>query len=196
MAIAEGILLPLQRLQYRHDELAHSDILGLPLKERVQHMVLHFFKYAGRIEDARLDGSRAVLRATLIDAFIICMASANALGVSLGQYIPECIDDGTFDSLARIMGKRLAGKDLAAEALSAFLSSGGKMAKAVESLDHQERGPNWREEAERHLVALTRAVIALLGCVGGDIEHDLRARLHEVEGRSFSVFLRTPEALK
>ena len=38
---AESILLPLQKLQQSHDEIAHRDILSFDLYKRLKHMVLH-----------------------------------------------------------------------------------------------------------------------------------------------------------
>src|SRR5438270_1487214 len=97
---AEDVLLPLQRLQQRHDEVAHRDILSFDLYKRLKHMVLHFYKYAGRAEALREGGDLAALGRTLLDAFIICMASANALNLSLGRTIDVHAEDCSLDGLA------------------------------------------------------------------------------------------------
>jgi hypothetical protein len=117
---AESILLPLQKMQQAHDEVAHRDILSFDLYKRLKHMVLHFYKYAGRIETARSTGDLQQLRRTLIDAFIICMASANAMNLSIGETIPDSAASNDLDSLAHELGKKLQSTDLFAESVRAW----------------------------------------------------------------------------
>lgn len=184
---AESVLLPLQKLQQKHDELAHRDILSFDLYKRLKHMVLHFYKYAGRIEASRSTDDTQQLRRTLIDTFIICMASANAMNLSLGETITDVSEANDLDSLAHELGKKIHGTDLYAEAVRALVLLGGQMAKAIESADHMERGDP-RASMEGLVAQLTVVVLSILGKLNGKLDNDVRARLNGVELKS--IFLR------
>ena len=190
---AENVLLPLQKLQQAHDEVAHRDILSFDLYKRLKHMVLHFYKYAGRIETSRSTGDTQQLRRTLIDTFIICMASANAMNFSLGESITEVAEVHDLDSLAYELGKKIQSTDLSAEAVRTLVVLGGQMAKAIESADHMERG-NPRAVMEGLVAQLTIAVLGILGHLNGKLENDVRARLNGVELKS--IFLRPLPSLE
>lgn len=184
---AEGILLPLQKIQQAHDEIAHRDILSFDLYKRLKHMVLHFYKYAGRIETARSTGDLQQLRHTLVDTLIICMASANAMNLSIGEKIQKTSECGDLDSLARNLGERLETTDLFSESVRMLVIIGGQMAKAIESADHMERGDP-RFIMENLVVQLTVAVLGILGQQGENLYEDVKIRLRGVELKS--IFLR------
>jgi len=190
MNSSERILLPLQLVQRAHDEAAHRDILSFDLYKRLKHMVLHFYKYAGKIEAARSSRDSEELRRTLIDTFIICMASANALNLSLGEALPVPVgaDVDNVDALARVFAKGYGTQDLFSAAVSNLVLIGGKMAKAIESADHMEDG-NPRVAMRDLVPQLAHAVLVLLGQLKGSIEADIRTRLESVEQRS--IFTRT-----
>lgn len=188
----EGILLPLQKMQQAHDEAAHKDILSFDLYKRLKHMVLHFFKYAGRIESVRSAGDLGELRRTLIDTYIICMASANALNLSLGEAIKEPSPSNDLDSLARALSKNLKNGDQFEEAIRHLVLLGGQMAKAIESADHMEDG-NPRSALMDLVPKLAEAVLGMLGRLNGNLESDVRSRLQGVEKKS--IFLRPLPAL-
>lgn len=183
MYSAEDILLPLQRLQLHHDELAHRDILSFDLYKRLKHMVLHFYKYAGKIEQARVDRDIEALRATLLDVVIICMASANAMNVSLGEAIGGQAESKDLDALAHVMARPGSATDLYGEALRPLVIVGGRMAKAIESADHMEDG-NPRAAMASLVPELMAATLGVLGHLRGGFEADLRRRLTGVEQRS------------
>ena len=180
---AESILLPLQRLQQAHDEKAHRDILSFDLYKRLKHMVLHFYKYAGKIEAARTTRDTVELRRSLLDAYIICMASANAINVSLGKALGVTAETNTLDALAHVLARSVIGRDLFAEAVSSLVLVGGNMAKTIESTDHMEDA-NPRAAMADLIPQMTAAILGLLGHMEGGIEADLRHRLREVEGKS------------
>lgn len=180
---AESILMPLQRLQQAHDEIAHRDILSFDLYKRLKHMVLHFYKYAGRIELARETRDHESLRRTLLDAFIICMASANAINLSLGKAVGVRAESNNLDALAHVLASSVEGRDLFSEATKALLLIGGPMAKAIESADHMEDA-NPRAAMTALVPQMTAAILGLLGHLQGGIEADVRRRLSEVEDKS------------
>lgn len=185
---AESILLPLQKLQQVHDEVAHRDILSFDLYKRLKHMVLHFYKYAGKIEAARSDGDLSLLRSVLIDAYIICMASANAMNLSLGDFIRCDAESRDLDSLAHELSKEFQAADIFSDAVKALVIIGGQMAKAIESADHMERG-NPRATMEALVPQLTCSILGILGRLEGQIDRDVRLRLRTVELKS--IFLRS-----
>ena len=166
MYSAEAILLPLQKLQQRHDELAHRDILSFDLYKRLKHMVLHFYKYAGKVEAARAAGDIVLLRHTLLDVFIICMASANAVNVSIGAAVVAEAESDDLDALAHALANRVGATDPYAEALRNLVVIGGKMAKSIESADHMEEG-NPRADMAALVPELAVTTLAVLGHLAG-----------------------------
>lgn len=194
MNTTEHILLPLQKLQYAHDEIAHRDILSFDLYKKLKHMVLHFYKYTGKIEAARENKDEEEFRRILLDAYIICMASANALNVSLGIYIKTEIKADTLDSLAITLSQKIDAPDLFLQAVRQFVLIGGKMAKAVESSDHMERGDP-RSQMEVLVPQLTEVVLGFLGKVRGGLEIDIRNRLASVEQKSIFHMVKSGNGL-
>lgn len=172
----------LQRVQQAHDEIAHRDILSFNLHKRLKHMVLHFFKYAGKIEAARETGDLSELNRTLIDSFIICMATANAMNLSLERSM-EIDRGGDINSIAHKLSTEISEGDVFDLATRHFLLIGGRMSKVVESADHLERGDP-RERMEVLVPMLAKVVLALLGRVNGAIEGSIRERLARVEQKS------------
>ena len=179
----EDALMRLQRVQQSHDELAHRDILSFNLHKRLKHMTLHFYKYSGNIEAARLSGDKAALRRILVDAYIICMASANAINVSLGRALNVSSNLQNLDAVAQSFASPFRGKDVFAEALSQFVLIGGKMAKALESEDHMEDG-NPRAVMSDLVPKMATLVLGLLALTGGSIETAVLDRLSAVERKS------------
>lgn len=104
-----------QQLQYKHDLQNHFDILSLSRVDRLKHYGLHFAKYAGRL--ARGQDEPKTRDETVIDAFLVCLSSANALNQ------PLC--DFNADQMAHV-------NDLA------FTDCAGRFADACEKIDHLE----------------------------------------------------------
>jgi hypothetical protein len=190
---AEDVLLPWQRLQQAHDEIAHRDILSFDLYKRLKHMVLHFYKYAGKIEEAREVGDEASIRKTLVDALIICLASANAMNHSIGKDLDAEAESPTLDALAHVFAKDFGRAALDAQAVKSLVVIGGRMAKAIESSDHMEAG-NPRAGMEELVPLMTRAVLGALGHLPPGLDEDVRARLAAVERKS--IFVLAPTATR
>jgi hypothetical protein len=189
----DSALMRLQRVQQAHDELAHRDILSFNLHKRLKHMVLHFYKYTGKIQAASEVGDVAELRRTLIDAFIICMASANAMNLSLDAEVAGD-DTGELDGRACALGKSMPETlDVFGVAVRQFALIGGRMAKVVESADHMELGDP-RQGMQVLVPRLTEVILALLGQLGGNLERDIRQRLADVEAKS--IFRQSPARAK
>ena len=177
------IVMQLQRVQQSHDELAHRDILSFSLHKRLKHMILHFYKYAGNIEEAKANQDMTSLKKTLVDAYIISMASANAMNLSLSKAWGISTEIQDLDALAVSFGHRFKGQELFNTAISQFVLIGGKMAKAIESEDHMEDG-NPRAAMTDLVPRMAAAVLGILGHLEKGIETAIRERLYLVEQKS------------
>ena len=156
-------------------------------------MVLHFYKYAGKIELAREIGDEESIRKTLVDALIICLASANAMNQSIGKALVAEAESPTLDALANVFARDFERAALGFQAVKSFVVIGGQMAKAIESSDHMEAG-NPRAGMEELVPLMTRAVLGVLGHLRPGLDEDVRARLAAVEKKS--IFLLAPAATR
>jgi len=174
-------MLQIQREQLAHDIIAHRDILNLDTTTRLKHMALHFLKYAGKI--AAVSGVRdnEKLAHTVIDAFIICLATANALNVNLGKYWSCTGKD--LQNLAEQMASEEDIDDIFIFSLFSLVEISGKMAKSIESTDHLERG-NPRDELEDLIPKLARSMLLTLGILKTPIEDSVKRRWIAVESKS------------
>ena len=174
-------LLDLQRAQLRHDEAYHQDILVLDTARRVKHMTLHNAKYSGRFIAAEEDGDAQLFAATLTDAFVIALATANIFAQNLSKTLPE---DKT-DSLGLVeLGQGLANQEAPTGSFSRRDAGiAGEMAKACESLDHLEDYP-FRSRLLKANAELTQILIREAAIRQIDITASYKARIMDVESRS------------
>lgn len=124
----------LQFKQLKHDEIYHSDICLLRIQARIAHHTLHLGKYSGKMAQALVvkEGVDVPsLVKTVLDALIIVMSSANTLNLALWKVT------GTEDDLQGALAGSWVPGDLQAHILS-YVIIVGKLAKAVEALDHVE----------------------------------------------------------
>ena len=129
-------LLDLQRRQFQHDEISHSDILTLLLPRRLTHFTLHFAKYLGRLPRAFSDPDALEIRRLAVDTLIIALAAANSMNLNLTERFARYGAVLRTRSAARKPGEaRLAIQVEFAEIV-------GNMAKACEVLDHLENYPS------------------------------------------------------
>jgi hypothetical protein len=169
-------LTQLQQRQYLHDKDFHPDILGLSTADRLKHFTLHNAKYAARFAAEEEAEDSGVFLATLTDAFVIILATANTL--------LQKLDLETTSSSPNTLSRH----NMAFSFTRGYLSHVGKMAKACESIDHLEAFP-FRE-------TITDANLALAKLVwdeGQKREVDLIEayvnRIEDVESRSGFAFL-------
>ncbi len=166
---AEHYIDTLQEQQRVHDELAHIEILNLPLDRRVTHMVLHFAKYAGRL----IAGDRTTeqeYRKLVVDTAIICLATANALAMrlSVSPLVTKAVSAASNDLKdPREMGLALA-------------TPMSEMAKAVESLDHLEDYP-YRRVLEDGTARIAAIAVRAARSLNLDLESEIRAAWKTME---------------
>jgi hypothetical protein len=161
----------LQAEQDRHDEFAHRDILNLPVERRLTHMALHFAKYAGRLIGMQ-DANRQVLERIIVDTTIICLCSANALRLPLGQF------EGGSDVLR---------PPFSPVALPMWLGSqiavhNGGFAKACEAFDHGEDFP-YDEVLSASVLGILRSSLAAAETLPLDLATAIRSRWSGIEER-------------
>lgn len=180
------ILLQLQREQLRHDEAYHEDILVLDTARRTKHMALHQAKYTARFVAAEEDGDAELFRATLTDAFIISLATANIFAQNLSETLPEGIEDkGGLAALGITLAERTAQPTSFVRRFSALT---GEMAKACESLDHLEDFP-FRATLVRANTDMSQLLICEAASRQIDLAAAYAARISDVEHRSPRRFL-------
>jgi hypothetical protein len=185
MESAESILLPIQFAQQEHDRLAHRDILSLDTHTRLKHMTLHFLKYAGKIASAADKNDENELRIIVIDAFIICLATANTLNVSIGEKIN--LHGSDLQSLAISLAKDAVQGSIFDRVLKDLVKISGRMAKAIEATDHLEDG-NPRVVLETLIIELSIAMLVAIGLLEINISQAITERWRSVERKS--IFLR------
>src|SRR6185312_13049137 len=157
---ARSQLLELQIEQHHHDEAYHREIARLSLHQRLNHMALHFSKYAGKIAaTTEVAGTMAVC----VDIFIIALSTANIVNVELydlleedGREFPGLLPFGR--TLAHSMAEELGSHDLLLRATAVVA---GQMAGVCEKIDHLEEIP-FRSEIRRCIARLSAIAIAIM----------------------------------
>lgn len=168
----------LQTEQQRHDDLAHRDILCLPVQDRIRHMVLHFAKYCGHFADMQAVNNEARFISTLVDTAIICLASANALGIKLASSVQD--QTSSSDLIAKLKAQSSISQELCTELFVQLSKVTGTMAKACESLDHLESF-DYRGTLERGVVAIASLCSVVDDRARMDLPTLIRARWERIE---------------
>lgn len=183
---AENELSNLQSLQHTHDENYHQDIWCLPFNARIKHMVLHFAKYTGKFLLAEENQDASLFGPTVVDAWIITLASANMLNLKLASALD--LDSATKADLLSVGQALLASHFASARnpyllAIHEIGKITGRMAKACESLDHMEAFDS-RETLERGALDMAKLCLALAASLDFDLIPLVHARWKEVESKS------------
>jgi hypothetical protein len=176
-------MLALQWAQLKHDEAYHKDIVILPLAQRIKHMALHNTKYTAYFLDAVEAGDEARLTKTLVDAFIIALASANTLNQDLGKELDEAAAASFPEAAASLAASLPRKPEDPLWLVRQFARHNGHLAKICESWDHLEPVP-FREGMKACNLALLEVVLAEAGARGLDIEAAYKSRIRIVEARS------------
>lgn len=154
-------LLELQRKQHIHDLEFHQDIAILSVQNRIKHIVLHFTKYLGKMQEKPNDDHNAKI---YTDIFICCLCMANTLNIQLGINNDYQITDvKKFEYLYSI--------------------SLGRMAKACEAMDHLESYP-YKETLTNELKTISALILIKFKELDLDITELLKKRWSEIEARS------------
>lgn len=177
-------LLALQWAQLKHDEAYHKDVVILPLAQRIKHMSLHNAKYTAYFFEALDAKDNARLSKTLVDAFIITLASANALNQDLGKELGDAAAASSFpETAASLAQSLLRDPDDPLWLVRTFARHNGQLAKVCESWDHLEAVP-FRDGMQACNLALLKVVLAEAGVRSLDIQAAYKSRIRAVETRS------------
>ena len=178
---ARELLFEMQVEQHDHDERYHREIARLSLHQRLNHMALHFAKYAGKAASAR------DLRETVpvyVDVLIIALSSANILNVELwdamepkNREFPGLLAFGR--TLASDMPAQMQDRDLL---LKETVIASGRMASACEKIDHLE-DISFRREIGASIAKLGGISLAVISHHGLDPVQAVRERLSDVKRR-------------
>lgn len=181
---SEGLkeaLLALQWRQRLHDEAYHPDILALPVVARIVHMTLHFSKYTGEIAALVDTPDAAHHEKVVVDFFIIFVAAANALKLSLAEvFVPvEAIRD--LGELGLFYQHELDLRDKDSDwFMKEVARPVGRLAKACESLDHFE-SYDFSNSVRQSVLAVGKVVLAEATRLGLSLLERTEQRLVAVE---------------
>lgn len=188
---ARDQLLALQWAQLRHDEAYHKDVVILPIAQRVKHMALHNAKYTAYLWEGIDAQDEPRIDRALVDAFIIALASANALNQNLGSELPGLGDVQTLRSAGLGLSQTLP-RDAHNPlwVVRQFAKHSGHLAKVCESWDHLEPIA-FRDEMKASVSALLHVVLAEAAARDIDLPQAYEERMRVVEARSmFDAFYR------
>ncbi len=112
-----------QRLQMKHDETYHHEIIILSISRRMSHIVLHLVKYLGILSSQPITSTEN--NRAFIDSFIMIVSASNLLGIALAKEL------NNNDKHYYIEGKFI----------DEYIQLIAELAKACEATDHQEDYP-------------------------------------------------------
>lgn len=178
-------LYKLQLIQLEHDEKYHKDISNLNLHHRLNHLVLHFAKYAGRFWELEQNKERWCgndLKKLIIDTFIISLSACNTLNIYLDKVLTE--DNLSISNLFEL-GKSLeeGNKNIQLNTLKQFSIYVGNMAKACESLDRLEN-ISFRDIMIDNVILISNLTLSMAFKHKIDLYTSMQIRLREVEDKS------------
>ena len=183
-------IIELQKRQKEHDRDHHRDIYTLPYPDRMNHYVLHFSKYVGRLSQdyAEEEQLAAQLEKTLADSFIVAIAGANTLNIDLQNQLEEMfgLDANSVEEWADLLNQSEEDMDpdeLKRWWLKRMAGPTGRMANALESLDHMEP-INGRQILEDDIIEIIADLLIVASCLELDLIEVLEARWSEIEENS------------
>lgn len=177
---AKHVLFELQVEQHLHDEAYHREIARLSLHQRLNHMALHFAKYAGRIAAA---SSVEETLPVYIDVLIIGISTANILNEEVwsllghGQEFPGLLPFAR--TLSHDVRGAMENRDVL---LRETAIATGQIAAACEKIDHLEE-ISYRANIKVGLAKLLTLSLAVISKQGIDPATAARERLEIVKRR-------------
>ena len=178
-------LFQLQLEQFRHDEIYHREISRLTVHQRLNHMALHFSKYAGQIAEICHSADEERVQRTITDIFVIGLSSANTLNMRVADQIGECQKTSVCDlaELGAVLAKRGDVENFdSLWFLKALAISSGRMAKGCESIDHLEPFP-FNERIKESVVEICKTALIAASLRDLDLASAVRTRLAGVKER-------------
>lgn len=183
----EKQLLTMQSQQYDHDEFFHKEITRLNIHQRLNHMALHFAKYAGKICNCILNAQdEQILKKTVIDSFIISTTCANILNIRISDKLsfshtqmPESLLDLGYDVTNQL---GIDTKD-PLWLIKTYPIVVGELAKACESVDHLE-SYQYRESIADCVIKICSLMLVAASHLNIDLATEVSNRLTGVKKKS------------
>jgi len=166
--------------QFRHDAVAHADIVALSMPRQLVNFTLHLSKYQGRLLKALRSKDEESIQRLITDSFIILLATANALGKS-----PRIVAAGRPTSLSHLRSSEAL--------MTAYVEVVGEMSKACEAFDDRESYPS-HTMLDTCIGTLFRIVIALANVNSVPLFETVPHRWSRVERRALANRTATPIA--
>lgn len=141
-------LFLLQCAQLDHDSFAHQEIHNADLQKKLNHYVLHFFKYASHLNDItqvendvlkneKQQSKEQLSLKHIRDTFLLLIATGNAFNTNWNDIFNHPYTDFR-DLLKTYYTDSINSDNYVDIAFKAVLKNGAKLAKVIESIDHME----------------------------------------------------------
>lgn len=184
---AATILSRLLLEQREHDERAHRDVYYLSYPRRLTHLTLHLAKYSGRL--AGSGAKPELVSRTLVDSFIIALSAAELLRLDIpASLLVKGIEPDEVTGLEQLGGLLARGYPESTSVVDWYFrqlaTHAGRLAKALESLDHLERLEYRRMMEESVAEVLIASLVAASG-LRLDLAKLARERWMEFEAGAF-----------
>ena len=181
---AEEVLFQLQLEQFEHDEKYHREIARLSVHHRLNHMALHFAKYAGKLIEFK--GEPKEVEKTVTDTFIIALSCANILNFKIWDKIrPQGYMAA--EDLEELGWQLQTAVEVVPEDTDTLIRqvtvAAGRMAAACEKVDHLEPYP-FRETIEQSVASLATSAIVVAVLRSWGLAGLVRNRLSFVKEKS------------
>lgn len=183
MSIDE-IFTTLQIQQEIHNDLFHKEVTSLNIHHRLNHMVLHFVKYAGRICDSVLNFKDELsLNKNVIDSFIIATTCANILNIQIADKLELSEAESLFDLGNSIASRLSIDTSDSFWLVKTYPIVVGELAKACESIDHLEPYP-YREKIAECVIQIFSLMLIAASQSNIDLITEVSNRLTGVKKKS------------
>ena len=187
MSVCEE-LYQIQLEQQTHDQKYHQDVCALPIRQRFEHITLHFCKYSGRVAESYDRNDTEVLNRTITDIFIKCVDCANMLDYSLSDEIPFADNESieTLEDLGKILSNNAEYNFSDSSWLIKSLAiHSGRLAKVCESLYPIDAYP-YRDEIIDNVADISSAT--LVAAYKRDIKINIYVKYCLMEAEVKSIF--------
>ena len=183
-------IIDLQKRQLKHDREHHRDIYTLPYPDRMNHYVLHFSKYVGRL--SRNYGDEEIrkeqLEKTLADSSIVALAAANTLNLDLQAELEKMFGEGAesvseWSEVLNPAEEPMDPDELQDWLFDRMATPTGRMSNAMESLDHMEP-MDVRELLEEETVEIFSDLLIAAENLGVDLVEVIDQRWATIEEES------------
>jgi hypothetical protein len=175
--------LLLQAAQSDHDQFAHTEIHNTTYQARLNHYVLHFFKYASNLddincnEDKQAEKNKKSLK-QIRDTFLLLMAIGNNLNIDWDKKLNTSHYIDFRDILKNeYISNNISEENYISKAFHSVLKKGAKLAKVIESIDHMEP-IHINNSFEEHSMNMLKDLLPIMGFMQEVLGIDFEENIH------------------